>query len=218
MAKAAKKHDREIIKDQSPSPEKSVVSYKGFDKNLQCRGFQFEIGKTYTTTEKIEVCSSGFHACADPLDVWSYYPPIADDGSLNRYAVVTQCGEMSNHDDDSKVASASITINLELSLPDFIRRAVDYLIATATNASSGDNATNASSGDNGRNSAIGKNSVIMSAGIGTENSGVNGTWIGAAEYDETGKCVGIVVGRVGQDGLKENTPYVARGGKFVEAD
>ena len=316
MAETKSKKASNAQSDEKPT---AIIAYKGFDKDLRCRGFQFEVGKTYTVDGEIVACSNGFHACTNPLDVWNYYPIINDDGELNRFAVVTQGGALSrNNDADSKVASASITIDIELSLPAFIKRAIDFVVdltksdassgdyatnassgdnatnassgynaknassgdyaknassgdyaknassgdnatnassgynatnassgnyATnassgynATNASSGDYATNASSGDNaknassgnyaknassgnyGRNSASGANSVIMSAGVGTLNKGPVGTWIGAAEYDDSGNCIGIVRGCVGQDGIEPDTWYIARGGKLAKVE
>ena len=83
-----------------------ITAFKGFDKNIQCRGYQFEIGKTHTHEGEVEACSSGFHSCENPLDVLNYYPLISDDGSLNRFASVKASGTISRHDGDSKIASA----------------------------------------------------------------------------------------------------------------
>ncbi|WP_438357626.1 DUF7666 domain-containing protein, partial [Acinetobacter baumannii] len=100
----------------------TITSYKGFDKNLQCRGFQYEIGKTFEHKGKVEACGSGFHACEYPLDLFGYYAP----GELNRFAVVEQSGDLSRGDDDTKVASKSITIKAEVDIPFLVKAAIEY--------------------------------------------------------------------------------------------
>src|ERR1043166_7957524 len=95
--------------------ETSVVTYKGFDKDLKCRGFQFEVGKTYEQDGKIIACENGFHACEHPLNVLRYYQ-----ANNSRYARVTQSGELARHTDDTKIASAKITIDADLKLPELI--------------------------------------------------------------------------------------------------
>nr|DAZ28916.1 MAG TPA: hypothetical protein [Caudoviricetes sp.] len=80
-----------------------MKAYKGFDKDLKCRGFQYEIGKEYEEKEA-KVCEKGFHACTNPLNVLQYYPPCYE----NRYCEVEQDGEFSENGDDSKVASTKI--------------------------------------------------------------------------------------------------------------
>ncbi|MDA5494750.1 hypothetical protein PGS50_16000 [Yersinia intermedia] len=103
--------------------KETVITFKGFDQNLQCRGYQFEIGKTYTHEGKVEACGSGFHACEAPFDVFGYYPP-----TNSRYAVTESFGVIDREDDgDTKIASASITITAELTLPQFIQRGIDWI-------------------------------------------------------------------------------------------
>ena len=101
---------------------KEIIAYKGFDKNLKCRDYQYEIGKTFEHKGKVEACESGFHACEYPLDVFSYYPP-----SSSRFAIVKMHGETSKDSDDTKIASAKITIETEIKLPEMINRAVDWV-------------------------------------------------------------------------------------------
>lgn len=93
--------------------------YKGFDKDLRCRGFQYEVGKTYEEKEA-RVCETGFHACENPLNVLQYYPPCYG----NRYCEVEQDGEFSEND-DSKIASTKIKISNEISLEELIQAAMD---------------------------------------------------------------------------------------------
>jgi hypothetical protein len=148
---------------------KPVVAWKGFDANLQCLGYQFEIGKTYTHDGKVRACASGFHACEAPFDVWSYY----DFGTGNRFCRVHLSGETDRHDGDSKIAAGTIFIESEVTLGEMIRAGVKYEIETAfakaktdsaTNASSGDYARNASSGDSARNASSGDSARNASSG------------------------------------------------------
>ncbi|ECV8788246.1 hypothetical protein ABQ55_10575 [Salmonella enterica subsp. enterica serovar Virchow] len=102
---------------------KEIVTFKGFNKELKCRDFQFEIGKTFHHEGKVEACGSGFHACECPFDVFGYYPP-AD----SRYAETISFGVTDREEDgDTKIASASITIKAELTLPQFIQRGIDWI-------------------------------------------------------------------------------------------
>jgi len=223
-----------------------VRAIKGFDADMKCRGFQFEVGKTYDHKGAVECCSSGFHACdGSPMDVWGYYGPVGEDGRLARYADVTMAGAISREGQkDSKLASGRITIEAEIALPQFVKRAVDWLI-TATKGkdesgdhaqigssgdyarigssghsaqigSSGDYAQIGSSGHHARIVAEGQNSVVASAGGGTTVSGAVGTWISIAEFKD-GKCVGFATGCIGQDGLEAGVSYIARGGELVQA-
>ena len=78
------------------------IAVKAFDKNFQCKGYQFEVGETYQHAGKIEICKSGFHACENPMDIFNYYPLDS------RFAEVELIGETQIHNEDSKVVAASI--------------------------------------------------------------------------------------------------------------
>ncbi|EKT1765912.1 hypothetical protein QDX92_003536 [Salmonella enterica] len=102
---------------------KEIVTFKGFNKDLKCRDFQFEIGKTFHHEGKVEACGSGFHACECPFDVFSYYPPAE-----SRYAETISFGITDREEiGDTKIASASITIKAELTLPQFIQRGIEWI-------------------------------------------------------------------------------------------
>ncbi|EBM5601785.1 hypothetical protein D1V04_07575 [Salmonella enterica] len=102
---------------------KEIMTFKGFNKNLKCRDFQFEIGKTFHHDGKVEACGSGFHACECPFDVFSYYPPAE-----SRYAETISFGVIDREEIvDTKIASASITIKAELTLPQFIQRGIEWI-------------------------------------------------------------------------------------------
>ena len=101
-----------------------MKAYKGFDKDLKCRDFQYEIGKEYEEKEAI-ACEKGFHACENPLDVLHYYPPC--NGS--RYCEVEQSGEFSKlSGGDSKVASTKIKIGDELGLKGIIQAGISFVL------------------------------------------------------------------------------------------
>ncbi|EBH3715454.1 hypothetical protein PU82_25350 [Salmonella enterica] len=102
---------------------KEIVTFKGFNKDLKCRDFQFEIGKTFHHDGKVEACGSGFHACECPFDVFSYYPPAE-----SRYAETISFGVTDRKEEgDTKISSASITIKAELTLPQFIQRGIEWI-------------------------------------------------------------------------------------------
>ncbi|KSR58694.1 DUF7666 domain-containing protein [Pseudomonas aeruginosa] len=104
--------------------EEIVTAYKGFKQDLTCRGYQFEIGGTYKHEGEVEACASGFHSCEYPLDVFGYYAP-----GDSRFAIVKASGQLSRHDDDSKIASATLVVEAEISMPTMISRAIEWIMA-----------------------------------------------------------------------------------------
>ena len=98
-----------------------MKAYKGFNRDMTCRDFQFEAGKTYEE-ENAKLCDSGFHACVDPLDCFNYYYP---GHSVYREVELDDNGE--RHTDDSKVCGKKITIGAEIGLPGIIKAHFDYV-------------------------------------------------------------------------------------------
>ena len=89
---------------------KEVIAYKGMKSDMTCKGFQYEIGKTYKT-DKVELCNCGFHACLNPRDVLEYY----SQSIKSRYFKVKLSGEITKCDfEDTKVAATEITILEEI--------------------------------------------------------------------------------------------------------
>ncbi|MBF3209665.1 DUF7666 domain-containing protein, partial [Pseudomonas aeruginosa] len=86
--------------------------------------YQFEIGGTYKHDGEVEACASGFHSCEYPLDVFGYYAP-----GKSRFAIVKASGQLSRHDDDSKIASATLVVEAEISMPTMISRALDWIMS-----------------------------------------------------------------------------------------
>ena len=104
----------------------TIKSYKGFDKDLKCRGFQYEIGKEYEEPEA-DVCRAGFHACERPLDVFNHYCPVN-----SRFCEVEQSGELSRDTVDSKVASTKIKIGAEIGIPGLVKAQIEWVKAHTT--------------------------------------------------------------------------------------
>lgn len=98
----------------------AMKSYKGFDKKLKCRDFQYEIGKEYEMDGEIKVCSRGFHACESPFDVFDHYTMID-----SRFCEVEQDGNISKEDGGTKICSSKIKIKAELKLADMINLGVE---------------------------------------------------------------------------------------------
>ena len=99
-----------------------ITSYKAFDKNMQCRGFQYEVGKEYEMDGEIKCCNRGFHACKSPMEVWNYYDMLN-----SRYAEVEQSGKIEEEENSTKVCSSRIKIKAELKLADIINIGVEWL-------------------------------------------------------------------------------------------
>lgn len=100
-----------------------MKAYKGFDKDLKCRGFQYEVGGEYECDEA-KVCEVGFHACERPLDVFNYYSP-----ATSRFCEVEQSGMLDKSDGYSKVASSKIKIGAEIGIPDLVKAQIEYVKA-----------------------------------------------------------------------------------------
>ena len=142
--------------------ETAITGYKGFDKNMQCRGFQFEVGKTYKHDGPAKCCESGFHFCENPLDVFSYYSP-----GESTFAAVIGSGETATHDEDSKVACTNIKIKAAISLHDFIKASVDFLLSKnkpAEQHSDGNSSASSATGYSSASSATGNSSASSATG------------------------------------------------------
>ena len=101
-----------------------MKAFKGFNPDLTCRGFQYEEGKTYEIDGEPKLCNRGFHACENPLDVFSYYPPTSPIHEVNLEGVSEE-----RDGNDTKVAAKKITIGARLSLSNLTKIAVDFIFS-----------------------------------------------------------------------------------------
>ena len=103
--------------------ENKIIAYKGFDENLKCRGFQYEVGKEYEHDGEVECCRSGFHAFTNPFDVLDFY----DANGKNRFCVVEQSGTIKSEDKDSKQSSSKIKIKAEIGIAGLFKAGVEWI-------------------------------------------------------------------------------------------
>ena len=206
---------------------------KGFDKNLRCRGFQYEVGGEYTE-ETAELCNCGPHACENPLDTLRYYRP-----GDSRYCEVEieDNGQRSSY--DSKVCGKHIKIGAEIGLKGVINAGVRFVMERCEDATekyasgvsgnaaasgwsgnaaaSGERGTATASGTRGTASAEGDQCIAVAWGENSCARGKAGTWIVVSEYGDDGNIINAAMAKVDGETIKPDTWYTLRGGEIVEA-
>ena len=218
--------------------EKKITAYKGFDENLCCRGFQYEIGKEYEQDGEIEFCRSGFHACTNPFDVLNYY----NANGKNRFCEVEQMGIVKTDGDDTKQSSSKIKIKAEIGMTGLFKAGVEWIKEKtdpvpvieetrgkgndpsgdyAQIGSSGDSAKIGSSGDYAKIDSTGEDSIICCAGNDSMVKARLGSWITLSEWKyskEKRRSVPVCVKTECVDGerIKADTWYRLVDGEFRE--
>ena len=209
-----------------------IKAYKGFDKDLKCRGFQYEIGKEFEE-EKASLCNKGFHACLHPLDVLDYYPPTEN----NRYCVVEIDDNGERQSGDTKVCGTKIKVGAEIGIKGLISATFEYVKERCTSTKQGEDNTALTGGDSsaltgGNWSALtgGYSSALTggdsSALTGGEFSVVYGGEYArvrakkgsvlALQYWVDGEFKGIKFKEVDGVKIKEDTYYTLVNGRFKE--
>ncbi len=158
--------------------KETVITFKGFDQKLQCRGFQFEMGGTFEHEGEVEACATGFHACEYPLDCFGYYEPAS-----SVYAVCEQSGDLSRHDADSKIASRKISLKAAITIPGLIKAAIEYTTERCTknkadhvkgnrsaSSATGYRSASSATGDRSASSATGDRSASSATGYQSASS------------------------------------------------
>lgn len=211
-----------------------MKAYKGFNRDMTCRGFQFEEGKTYEYQGDVKLCESGFHACEEPMDCLRYYDPCE-----SVYHVVELEGVSDERKEDTKVVGKKIRIGERMSIKSIVKASIEYVFAMCKNAenrdyasgdwslqaASGDGSCQAASGgasrqvasgDGSRQETTGKNCVMMSAGHAGKAKGKIGSWIVLTEWKKG--APNVVSKQIDGEEVKEDVWYTLRNGKFVEVE
>lgn len=195
----------------------AIKSYKGFNKDMTCRVFQYEEGKEYEESNAL-VCENGFHACEYPLDCLGYYSP-----SESVYHEVEQSGKLSKESDDTKVASTKIKIGAKLSIAGLVEAAIEYTKERVKPEADSDDYKGASSAES-------PNAVAVAWGYKGKAKGVKGSFLVLADWKCKGKELdnyykedmwelkdGVMV-RVDGETIKEDTWYTMVDGKVVNEE
>lgn len=205
--------------------EDKIITYKGMDSKMQCRGMQYAVGKEFSVDGDIECCGNGLHACERPLDVFGYYAP----GTGARYFRVEQSGDMARDGSDSKVASRKMRVDAEIGIPSLAKAHIEYVKAHTTTehtdpecATAGDYGA-ATAGDYGaatsRGSAsVGANGIACARGNNVRVKGGLGAILVIAEEQPTDYNIAHWKAvEVDGETVKADTWYRLVDGKLVEA-
>ena len=207
-----------------------IKGYKGFDKNLQCRGFQYKVGETFEEKGTIKACESGFHFCENPFNVFNYYSP-----SDSRYCNVEGDGKIDTDNSDSKVACSKLHIHTEIGLSGLISAGVKFILdkvdwgnnkatntgkqSAATNTGNRSAATN--TGNWSAASVEGKDSIAIVTGYDSKAKGAMGCWIVLTERGDwdgnTYPIINVQAFKVDGISIKADTFYKLKNSKPVEA-
>lgn len=209
-----------------------ITSYKGFNKDMTCRDFQYKEGESYEEPSA-KACERRFHACEYPLDCLDYYSP-----NESVYHVVEQSGEISRHSDDTKVASTKIKIGAEINIAGLVKAAIEYTMKRVNPEAKADERQGASSatGDYGASSATGykgassagdPESVAVAWGYHGKAKGVLGAYLVLADWEgdeddywhqNLWQLKGAKMVRVDGEIIKPDTYYTMKNGEVVEAE
>ena len=211
-----------------------IIAYKAMDKNMQCRGKQYEVGETYHE-DKADCCNAGMHACENPFDVLRYYP-LRDSP---RFFEVECGGSVDKSEEDSKLACTELTVKSEVNFAGLVKATVNavfnrvkgkepfsigrYSTAgssgySSTAGSSGDYSTAAATGAYCGAKADGKDNVAVANGAHSKARGVLGCYLVLTEYDNDGNMLWAKMAKVDGTHIKENVWYTLKNGEFAEAE
>ena len=165
--------------------------FKGTDKDMKCRGMQYEIGKTEKSDDAIRCGNSGFHSCEAPFDVLRYYPNCHG----NRYFIAEVGGKIDRTGaDDSKLASSELTLKAEVSFKDLVKAQIAFTRKKAESGTSGGYRSNLAGGD-GSNLAGGYRSNLAGGDRSNLAGGNESNLAGGYRSNLAGGKSSLIVGR-----------------------
>ena len=199
--------------------------YKGTDKDMKCRGMQYEIGKTEKSDDAIRCGNKGFHSCEAPFDVLKYYPMR----NGNRYFTAEAGGKIDRTGaDDSKLASSELTIGAEIGIPGLIKAQIEWTRRKAESGTDGGNSSNLAGGDwsnlaggNRSNLAGGESSLIVGRNAEKAKGGLHSIIVLTEwEWNENNEYIPVCVKAEIVDGerIKADTWYTLKNGEFSEVE
>ena len=208
-----------------------IKGFKGYDKDLKCRGHQFEVGKTYEVEGDAKLCENGFHFCEYPLDVFGYYPP-----ANSRYTLVT--GEDVSDEresSDTKVCAKKLTVGAEIDILGLVKASVEYIkerVDKSTEkkengyqsmaSNTGYQSMASNTGYRSMASVSGKESVAIATGIEAVAKGALGCWLVLGEQEKDGDGVWHLVDvktfKVDGEIIKADTYYKFVNGEAIETE
>ena len=190
--------------------------FKGTDKDMKCRGMQYEIGKTEKSDDAIRCGNKGFHSCEAPFDVLQYYP--MRDG--NRYFVAEAGGKIDRTGaEDSKIASSELTLKAEVSFKDLIKAQFEFTRKKAESGTAGGDSSNLAGGS-WSNLAGGSSSLIVGRNVKKAKGGLHSVIVLTEWEWNDDEYIPVCVKAEIVDGetIKADTWYELKDGKFVEAE
>ena len=169
-----------------------IKGYKGFDKELKCRNFQYKTNDVFEEEGEIKACSRGFHFCENPLDVFNYYPP-----SDSRYCEVDGDGKIDKDNDDSKVACSKLHIHTEIGLKGIISAGVKFILDkvdwnNCKETNTGDQSAATNTGDQSAATNTGNRSAATNTG---DQSAATNTGDQSAATNTGNQSAAIVEGK-----------------------
>ncbi len=195
-----------------------MLVYKGTDKDMKCRGFQFELGKEYEEAEA-KLCKKGFHGCEYPLDVFAHYAP-AD----SRFFVADLDGVTDETESgDTKRVGTKIKLRAEIGIAGIVNAAVEYIKERAEESedATGYRSAATNTGDQSAATVEGKESVAVVTGRESKASGALGCWLVLTEREvwngETYPIKEVRAVKVDGETIKAGVFYKLKSGEVVEA-